>query len=68
MRALLRAGGECEGSAMHHQLTWLVSQYVQVRSRHIICRNGQAAVLLRCGSSHAVSDVYYVNLSRQKHT
>ena len=30
MRALLRAGGEVEGSAMHQQLTWLVSQYVQV--------------------------------------
>jgi len=31
MRAVLRAGGEVEGSAMHQQLTWLVSQYVQVR-------------------------------------
>ena len=30
MRALLRAGGEVEGSAMHHQLAWLVGQYVQV--------------------------------------
>ena len=31
MRGLLEAGAEVEGSTAHHQLTWLINHYQQVR-------------------------------------
>ena len=63
MRALLRAGGEIEGSAMNQQLAWLVSQYVQVAlSTDAMPPHAR---VLNCSSGSIAAVNQYVVLMRQ---